>query len=106
MHPKILTKRHDAFTAIVDVEFSSVVEPTFNDNGIGSCWYDFSVSSAKFAGPNTSARHGIVRVGCDSGAIDSVKLIVPFLLGELGVPDEVGPGYFRVEIQATIPGFD
>ncbi len=106
MHPKILTKRHDAFTAIVDVEFSSVVEPTFNDNGIGCCWYNFSVSSAKFAGPNTSARHGIVRVGCDSGAIDSVKLIVPFLLGELGAPDEVGPGYFRVEIRARIPGFD
>ena len=83
------------------------MEPTFNDNGIGSCWYDFSVSSAKFAGPNTSARLGIIRVGCDSGAIDSVKLIVPFLLGELGAaPDEVGPGYFRVEIRARIPGFD
>ncbi len=106
MHPKILTKRHDAFTAIVDVEFSSVVEPTFNDNGIGCCWYNFSVSSAKFAGPNTSARLGLIKVGCDSGAIDSVKLIVPFLLGELGAPDEVGPGYFRVEIRAKIPGFD
>ena len=106
MHPKILTKRHDAFTAIVDVEFSSAVEPTFNNNGIGCYWYNFSVSSAKFAGPNTSARLGLIRVGCDSGAIDSVKLIVPFLLGELGAPDEVGPGYFRVEIQAKIPGFD
>ena len=68
---------------------------------------DFSQQTTRFSHLfATSARHGLIKVGCDSGAIDSVKLIVPFLLGELGAPDEVGPGYFRVEIRARIPGFD
>ena len=58
-------------------------------------------------GPNTSARYGIIKVGCNSGAIDSVELIVPFFLGEEPeAPDEVGPGFFRVEVRARIPGFD
>ena len=107
IHPKILTKLHDAFTAIVDVEFSRVVEPTLEDDGTEFQWYNFSVSSVKFAGPNTSARIGMIKVGCNSGAIDSVELVVPFFLGEVPeAPDEVGPGFFRVEIRARIPGFD
>ena len=104
--PKILTKRHDAFTALVDVEFSGVVEPTLDDDGTNQ-WYNFSASSVKFQGPNTLARYGIIKVGCNSGAIDSVELIVPFFLGEEPeAPDEVGPGFFRVEVRARIPGFD
>ena len=100
-----LTK--NAFTALVDIEFSGAVEPTLEDNGTDFQWYNFSASSVKFQGPNTLARYGMIKVGCNSGAIDSVELVVPFFLGEEPeAPDEVGPGFFRVEVRARIPGFD
>ena len=98
-----------AFTAKIDVEFADDAEPSLVEDGWGirSFSYTLGASSMK-AQAGTLAKLGcMIKVDCDDGAIDSVELIVPFFLGEEPeAPDEVGPGFFRVEVRAWIPGFD
>ena len=100
----------DAFTALGDVEFAGDVEPTLYDEGFGifrKSSYTIAPNSAKFQA-GTEKRDCFIEGHCCRGAMDSVELNVPFLVGseheELG--DPVVEGYFIAEIRARIPGFD
>ena len=100
----------DAFTALGEVEFAGDVEPTLCDEGSGifrKSSYTIVPTSAKFQA-GTEKRDCFIEGHCCRGAMDSVELNVPFLVGsehgELG--DPVVEGYFIAEIRARIPGFD
>ena len=100
----------DAFTALGEVEFAGDVEPTLYDEGSGifrKSSYTIVPISAKFQAGGEK-RDCFIEGHCCRGAMDSVELNVPFLVGseheELG--DPVVEGYFIAEIRARIPGFD
>ena len=100
----------DAFTALGEVEFAGDVEPTLCDEGSGifrKSSYTIVPTSAKFQA-GREKRDCFIEGHCCRGAMDSVELNVPFLVGsehgELG--DPVVEGYFIAEIRARIPGFD
>ena len=100
----------DAFTALGEVEFAGDVEPTLYDEGSGifrKSSYTIVPTSAKFQA-GREKRDCFIEGHCCRGAMDSVELNVPFLVGseheELG--DPVVEGYFIAEIRARIPGFD
>ena len=100
----------DAFTALGEVEFAGDVKPTLYDEGSGifrKSSYTIVPISAKFQAGGEK-RDCFIEGHCCRGAMDSVELNVPFLVGseheELG--DPVVEGYFIAEIRARIPGFD
>ena len=99
-----LTK--NAFTALVDVEFASDMEPSLRDEGLGifrQASYTIDASSMKFQAGTLVRRDCYIEVQCCRGAMDSVELSVPFLR-EPG--DALGDGYFYARVRARIPGFD
>ena len=100
----------DAFTALGEVEFAGDVKPKIYDEGSGifrKSSYTIVPISAKFHAGGEK-RDCFIEGHCCRGAMDSVELNVPFLVGseheELG--DPVVEGYFIAEIRARIPGFD
>ena len=100
----------DAFTALGEVEFAGDVKPKIYDEGSGifrKSSYTIVPISAKFQAGGEK-RDCFIEGHCCRGAMDSVELNVPFLVGseheELG--DPVVEGYFIAEIRARIPGFD